>query len=126
MLYIANRHDIKERAKQPFLANTALISVTDVGYDFAELDNKPAELLQLKFDDVDADEPVNIITDEQAKAIAAFYHRISKTAKHIICQCEYGQGRSAAIAAAIMEYTEGNGIDIFADDRYFPNKVVFR
>ena len=126
MIYITNRYDIEETARRPFPANTALISITDADYDFAELNNKPQELLQMKFDDVDADEPINIITDEQADEIAGFYHRVSKTAEHIICQCEHGQGRSAAIAAAIQEYTDGNGIDIFADDRYFPNKVVFR
>lgn len=126
MIHITNRYDIEERAKRSFPTNTALISITDADYDFAELKNRPAELLQLKFDDVDADEPINIITDEQAKTIAEFYHKVSKTAKHIICQCEHGQGRSAAIAAAFKEYADGNGIDIFADDRYYPNKVVFR
>lgn len=125
-LYIKSRDLIEGIAELPFPESTALISITDVGYDFAELKNKPAELLQLKFDDVDVDEPINIITDEQAKEIAEFYHRISRTAKVLICQCEHGQGRSAAIAAAIKEYTEGNGIEIFADDRYFPNKVAFR
>lgn len=125
-VYIFSRADIEERAERPFPKKTALISITDVGYEFAELKNKPVELLQLKFDDVDADEPINIVTDEQAKEIAEFYHKVSKTAKRIICQCEHGQGRSAAIAAAFKEYAEGNGIDIFANDRYFPNKVVFR
>lgn len=125
-IFIKSRELIEEVAKNPFPNNIALISITDVGYEFAELKNKPAELLQLKFDDVDADEPINIITDEQAKEIADFYRRVSKTSTRIVCQCEHGQGRSAAIAAAIKEYTEGNGIEIFADDRYFPNKVVFR
>ena len=125
-IYIRNRELIEALAHKPFPKGTAIISITDVGYEFAELKSEPEELLQLRFDDVDADEPINIITDEQAKEIAEFYHRISKTTRRIICQCEHGQGRSAAIAAAIQEYTEGNGIDIFADDRYFPNKVVFR
>lgn len=125
-IFIMNRDAIEERAKTHFPENTAIISITDVGYEFAELRNKPEALLQLRFDDVDADEPINIITSEQAKQIAAFYHKVSKTAKRIVCQCEHGQGRSAAIAAAIKEYTDGNGIDIFANDRYFPNKVVFR
>jgi predicted protein tyrosine phosphatase len=120
---IRNRETIEECH---FSKNTALISITDVGYEFAELKNKPGELLQLKFDDVDFDEPINIITNKQAKEIAEFYHRVSKTAKIIICQCEHGQGKSAAIAAAIKEYTEGNGIEIFANYRYYPNKVVFR
>lgn len=124
-VFIRNRERIEKMAERCFTKTTALISITDVGYEFAELKNKPEDLLQLKFDDVDFDEP-NIITDKQAKEIAEFYHRVSKTAKRIICQCEHGQGRSAAIAAAIKEYTEGNGIDIFASDRYYPNKVVFR
>ena len=33
---------------------------------------------------------------------------------------------SAAVAAAIREFNSRRGIEIFADDRYFPNKVVFR
>jgi predicted protein tyrosine phosphatase len=125
-IFIRDRATVEEVAELPFPKNTALISITDVGYEFAKLQHKPSALLQLRFDDVDADEPLNIITDEQAAEIAKFYHKVSKTSKRIICQCEHGQGRSAAIAAASKEYTDGNGIDIFANDRYFPNKVVFR
>lgn len=125
-IYIYNRPEIEERAQRPFHKGTAIISITDADYEFAKLKNKPSELLQLKFDDVDADEPFNIITNEQAAEIAEFYHRVSKNAQRIICQCEHGQGRSAAIAAAILEYKSGNGIVIFAHDKYFPNKVVFR
>ena len=43
----------------------------------------------------------------------------------IICQCDYGQSRSAACAAAILEHFERNGISIFADYRYYPNQLVF-
>lgn len=43
----------------------------------------------------------------------------------IICQCDYGQSRSAACAAAILERFERNGISIFADYRYYPNQLVF-
>ena len=44
---------------------------------------------------------------------------------HILCQCEYGQRRSAAYAAAIWEHFDGTGISIFADYRYYPNQVVY-
>ena len=30
------------------------------------------------------------------------------------------------MAAAIIEFRSRKGIKIFADDRYYPNKVVFR
>lgn len=44
----------------------------------------------------------------------------------MICQCEHGQSRSAAVAAAIMEFRSRRGITVFAHDSYYPNKVVFR
>ncbi len=43
----------------------------------------------------------------------------------IICQCEYGQSRSAACAAAIKEFYDKSGIQIFADYRYYPNQLIF-
>ena len=43
----------------------------------------------------------------------------------IICQCEYGQSRSAGCAAAILEHFQGNGITIFRDYKYYPNKLIF-
>ena len=35
----------------------------------------------------------------------------------IVCQCDYGQSRSAACCVAILEYYEKSGITIFADYR---------
>ena len=43
----------------------------------------------------------------------------------IICQCEYGESRSSGCAAAIHEYFYKNGIDVFADYRYYPNQMVY-
>lgn len=43
----------------------------------------------------------------------------------IICQCEYGQSRSAGCAAAILEHFAKNGISIFADYHYYPNQMIF-
>ena len=131
---IFSREAIKQIAKNPFPDTTALISITDYGYDFAELRNKPEYLLQLAFDDVSADEfeteadqiKYHMITDDQAKQIAEFYHNIHDKVDTLICQCEHGQSRSAAIASAIMEYRNGNGIDIFVDDKYYPNKTIFK
>lgn len=44
---------------------------------------------------------------------------------NIICQCEYGQSRSAACAAAILEYFFSRGISVFADYRYYPNQLIY-
>ena len=67
-----------------------------------------------------------LLTDGQAAEIARFAKAAHASADLMICQCEFGQSRSAAVAAAIMEHFGKNGIDVFADDRYFPNKFVFR
>ena len=142
---IVNRPDIEERATRPFKEKTALISITDFDDDYAELENKPEYLLQIKFDDVDNDifldmqgrplsaeqcekvaRKYHIITDEQAEQIATFVKSIKDEAELLICQCEHGQSRSAAVAAAVTEYLYRDGIKIFASDEYFANKVVFR
>lgn len=142
---IQSRTDIEEMARKPFDKRTALISITDFGYDFAELKHKPRHLLRLAFDDVDNDifedelsatptdeERVSIekryhmFTDDLAKQIAEFYYKTCNDVEVFICQCEHGQSRSAAVASAILEHLNGNGIDIFANDHYYPNKVVYR
>ena len=141
-----NRKDIKKLSLKPFEKATALISITDFDYAFANLKYKPQYLLQLAFDDVPvgdgffeeegrmlSDEEIanlekkyHSITDEQVEQITCFYNSVKDSAEVLICQCEHGQSRSAAIAAAIKEFESGSGIDIFSNDWYCPNKSVFR
>ncbi len=142
---IKSRKEIERMASEPFGEKTALISVTDFDYPFAELKNEPDFLLQIKFDDVPiADdfgeetghEPTeeekriierdyHTLTDEGAKRIVEFYNSVKDKAETLICQCEYGQSRSAACAAAIREYYYNDGISVFADYRYYPNQLIF-
>ena len=131
--------------EHPFFEKTAIISIADYGYDFAELKNKPHHLLQLAFDDVDADvfidelgdnssledklkieKKYHMLSDEQANQIAEFVNEVWHMVDVIICQCEHGQSRSAAMAAAITQFKYQNGIEIFADDNYYPNKFVYK
>jgi len=131
---IKSRKAIEIMAVKPFPPRTALISVTDADYDYAVLRNKPDFLLQLKFDDISPDEITDenkpfpgLFNDIQAAKIAEFVNDvIGNKAEVLLCQCEYGQSRSAGIAAAIRQYLYKDGIEIFADDRYFPNKLVYR
>lgn len=57
--------------------------------------------------------------------MAAFIVKAYIDGKNIICQCEYGQSRSAGCAAAILENFYRRGIDIFAEYKYYPNQVVY-
>lgn len=131
--------------EHPFVERVAIISITDYGYAFAELKNKPQYLLQLAFDDVDSDvfidelgdspsvvdklkieKKYHMLLDEQAIQVAGFVNEVWDTVDVIICQCEHGQSRSAAVAAAITQSKYQNGIDIFVDERYYPNKFIYR
>lgn len=61
----------------------------------------------------------------QADDLARFIISAVSDGCDIICQCEYGQSRSAACAAAIQEFFDRSGIEVFADYRYYPNQLVF-
>jgi predicted protein tyrosine phosphatase len=142
---IRNRAQVEQLSQKGFAEHAAIISITDANWTFAELKHKPEFLLQIAFDDVDDDifldvfggtptdeerakieSKYKMFTDTQANQIAEFYLSIKDKAEVLICQCEHGQSRSAAVAAAIMEYRSKSGIDIFAADGYYPNKRVFR
>ena len=61
----------------------------------------------------------------EADELAKFIYEASRGGRDVICQCDYGQSRSAACAAAILQHFEGRGIDIFADYSYYPNQLVY-
>lgn len=142
---IFNREQIESLSLSKFDPCTALISITDSGWTYAELKNKPDFLLQIAFDDVDNDvfedelgrqatdkerelieTKYHMLTDTQAVELAEFILFVKDRANLLICQCEHGQSRSAAVAASILEYIDKSGIEIFADDNYYPNKMVFK
>lgn len=61
----------------------------------------------------------------EADELAKFIYKTRAEGRDIICQCDFGESRSAACAAAILQHFEGRGIDIFADYRYYPNQLVY-
>lgn len=141
---IMSRQALTELAKEPFPADVAVISITDSDDEDVELLHQPEHLLRLKFDDVSDEIFEQLLgrkpTVAEMRRIANRFHMISnaqtrqiaefvisrKNTGTLICQCEYGQSRSAAVAAAVMEYYDHKGICVFADARYYPNKYIFR
>lgn len=85
---------------------------------YSELDDLDLDVLRRKGYTYDTYFP-------EAPDIAAFIYRAYDIGMNIICQCEYGQSRSAGCAAAILEYFYQNGISVFANYNYYPNQVVF-
>ena len=91
---------------------------------------KPERLMHVCANDIDIEALASFgLTYEtympDADRLAAFIKEAAADGYDFICQCDYGQSRSAACAAAILEYFCRNGISVFADYRYYPNQLVF-
>lgn len=128
---IMSRVEMEKLIKADFPCNTDVISFKDIKdntvLDFCGLPNR---IFSIVLDDLDIDEieEYGLNTDtyfSDAEELALFIKKSILNNTDIICQCEYGQSRSAACAAAIMEFFDGNGISIFCDYRYYPNKLIF-
>ena len=135
---IYSRDEIEDIiSKGAFPDNTAVISFydpaikrLDKSYTFVDYSNICDMVFYSELDDLDID----VLCDRgytyetyfsEAEDMARFIIKAYSQGRDMICQCEYGQSRSAGCAAAIMEHFDHNGIDVFADYRRFPNQMVF-
>lgn len=120
-----------------FPKNTAVISFydpkikhIDSDYDCINYYGYADEVFYSELDDLD----IGYLTKKglsydtyfpEVDELAEFIYYAYNKGMNIICQCEYGQSRSAGCAAAILQHFYGTGIDIFADYRRYPNQVVY-
>lgn len=134
---IYSREAVEELLKNDFPKDTAVISFYDppnirTGEISTPVDykRKPERIFTATVLDIDID----ILADygltfdtyfPEVDSLAEFICQAHDDGLDIICQCEYGQSRSAACAAAILEHYCNDGISIFADYRYYPNQMVF-
>ena len=129
---VASRTQIKKLLHSGKLtSDTAVVSFYDVGTDPVYFGSTQGSVLTLALDDLSKDEIARRYGStnnyfQKADIAAKFIIDAVKKGRKIICQCEMGMSRSAACAAAVLEYFCGNGISIFADKRYSPNRVVFQ
>ena len=124
-------------AEGKFPNNTAVISFCDPElkhidkhYSRVDYSSVCSDVFYCEVDDLDLDYlPEKGYTYEtyfpEADDLAKFIVKAVNENKNIICQCEYGQSRSAGCAAAIKEYFYKDGISVFVDYNYYPNQVVF-
>lgn len=142
---ILNKQQLEKISSKPFVERTAIISIADYDKKFPILQNQPTYLYQVRFNDIEesdidnklvsnvtglkqdlVEDKYHMIKDLDAKNIADFYFNVYKKIDCLIIQCEHGISRSSAVAAAILEFHSKSGIIIFASDKYFPNKLVYR
>ncbi len=132
---VCSRGELAREAYHPFEKKTAVISIVDSDAEPVVLKHQPHYLLRQSFDDFvdtydffeDCDDvliPV-LFSEDQAQEIVSFVNRCKDDVDLLICQCEFGQSRSAAVAAAVADVIAGNGKRFFEDNRYSPNRRVF-
>lgn len=134
---IMSKKDIKQLIEGGFLENTAVIcfhtpvsKTTCIEYSPVDFQGKCERAFVISIYDIDIEclPEYNLNYDTyfpEAKELAKYIIRCIKDGYKIICQCQYGQSRSAGCAAAIKEFYDKNGIEIFADYRYYPNQLIF-
>lgn len=134
---IYSREAVEALLREGLPPNTAIISFYDPittrtpkGYKPVDYSGVANPVFQIAVHDIDLEilGEYNLTYETyfpKAQALAAFICQAFDGGMNILCQCEYGQSRSAACAAAILEHFYGNGISIFADYRYYPNQLVF-
>lgn len=144
-LLVMNRAQVEARSEKGFKPHTLLISINDYDASGVKMKHFPEFFIRMEFNDVDgevyldaygkplsaqdqkiAEEKYHPINNWQAKKIARVYLQVKDRAQVVICQCEHGESRSTAIAAAIAEFESKDGLRYFIDDKYCPNKFVFR
>ena len=133
---IYSRKAIEEVMEKGFPQNTAVISFytpkdkRDYEENRVNYDGVCNQVFYVGIPDID----IEILSEygytyktylAEADELAKFIYEAKADGLDIICQCDYGQSRSAACAAAILEHFEGRGIDIFVDYRYYPNQLVY-
>ena len=134
---IYGREAIEKLLQEGFPDNVAVISFYDPPSKRNNFFIQPVDysaktdrVFQIAINDIDKDilEEYGFTFDtyfSEADELAEFIYAAKNDGLDIICQCEYGQSRSAACAAAILEHFYKNGISIFADYRYYPNQLVY-
>lgn len=133
---IYSRKTIEKRITEKSLDGYAVVSFHDpkekgvAEMERVDYTGACERVMYIALHDLDREALGEVGLDEQsyfpeADALAEFIYRAKEDGLNIICQCEYGQSRSAACAAAILEHFSRRGIDIFADYRYYPNQLVY-
>jgi len=123
-LIVTNRYQI-ENINNNVDVPHIIISIGAVGQEDAKVrKNKYTnDVLFLKFDDTATKGHLKAFTEKHADKIQKFVKKNLHMANAVICHCEAGISRSAAVAAALSKYYNGN--DSFFFEQYIPNGLVY-
>jgi predicted protein tyrosine phosphatase len=103
-----------------------VISISEPRAPLARYPDSPHRLgmLRLSFHDASIELPDReMFSTQHARQIIEFVRDQRDGAKLIVCQCEAGISRSAAVAAALSHWLCGDGAIFF--HHYSPNRLVY-
>lgn len=137
-IFIYSREEMETTiAEKTFPKNTAVISFYDpaikrVDKDYTHINYTDVceNVFYSELDDLDLEclgsRGLTIETFfPEANELAKFIYEAYDKELDIICQCEYGQSRSAGCAGAILEHFYKTGIKVFADFKRYPSRLVY-
>ena len=127
---ICSRQEIETLARQGFQDRAAVISFYDEGREPLDLSGTNYDVFQVTVENIGIEDLDKFgLTYKtyfpEAEELARFIFDARNDGLEIICQCERGQGRSAGCAAAIRQFFDGDGIEVFANYNYFPNLLMY-
>ena len=85
--------------------------------------NRVVAVLYLFFDDEVVGD--NTFSDEQAEQVIRFVDAWKSKVERLIVHCDAGVSRSAAVCAAMKRYLGFDDEDIFKNQQYEPNPLVY-
>lgn len=129
---VTTRFGAYDYCKQNDNVDSVMISISTPKrvYDYTPFisdSNGVKDILFLKF--VDKDNGPDIITASQGEKIAKFvwkYINEPYNINHIIVHCDAGTSRSAGVAGAILKWANNDDSQVFKNNRYIPNMLVYR
>jgi hypothetical protein len=130
---VYSKKAIEELMQEGFPDNVAVISFYDpptrrgVGKDYKPVDyfGKTDHVFQVAVHDID----IGILEEyhltyetyfTEADELAEFIYAAKADGLNIICQCEYGQSRSAGCAAAILEHFDIRRLQVLPQSNDIP------
>lgn len=124
---VMNRSQINKLLHTGFPENTVVISF--FGFNekpvwFEHGEHKPVAWIRKDIDDLMWVDDLENWHKKDFEDIARFI--LNNKDRNFICQCEMGVSRSAATAMAILEFFDRKWLDIYMDDKYSPNRNVFK
>ncbi len=102
--------------------NVAVLVASSYDVDYVKL---PSNCVAQVFDDLDREVAGRSLTQEQAHAYASYVQSLAANIDVIVCACNAGESRSAALCAALCEYYDVNSDWIWDSPHYHPNMYVF-